>query len=85
MAGLTPRAERNLTIGRTLTGRQRTLRTGIVEIDYAGNQRTQPDAVRLRAAGGRSQLQRSKLQLDGRQLTVAGTTSRRVQASCAYV
>lgn len=50
-----------------------------MEIDYAGNTRTQPDAVRLRAATGRSLLKRTKLELDGRDLTVGGTTSTRVK------
>jgi hypothetical protein len=77
--------ERNVRIRRALTGKQRNARTGIVEIDFAGNPRTQPDAVRIRAASGerraasgRSQLRRTKLELDGRDLTVAGTISRRV-------
>jgi hypothetical protein len=52
-------------IRRALTGKQRNARTGIVEIDFAGNPRTQPDAVRIRAASGRSQLRRTKLELDG--------------------
>lgn len=73
-----PDWERKVLIRRRLTGRQRALPTGIVEIDYAGNPRTQPDAVRLRAARGRSLLHRTRLELDGRRLTVAGTTLRRV-------
>jgi hypothetical protein len=44
--------ERNVRIRRALTGKQRNARTGIVEIDFAGNPRTQPDAVRIRAASG---------------------------------
>jgi hypothetical protein len=71
--------ERLIKIRRELSDAQRRLGTGIVEIAFAGNQRTQPDEVRMRAAGGRSLLKRTELELDGRELTVAGTVSSRVE------
>lgn len=47
--------------------------TGILEIEYAGNDRVREDAVRLRAGGDRSRLRRTKAEIVDGRLRVGGT------------
>jgi CSLREA domain-containing protein len=49
--------------------------TGIVEVEYAGNDAVSPDAVRLRAADGKSKLVRTKSSVTGGRLAVEGTVN----------
>ena len=49
--------------------------TGIVEIEYAGNDVVSPDDVRLRAADGKSLLKRTKSSITSGRLAVEGTIS----------
>ena len=50
--------------------------TGIVEIEYDGNDAVSPDAVRLRAADGKSLLKRSRSEIEDGKLEVEGTIDR---------
>ncbi len=67
-------AERRITIRRTLPGTQ-PKNTGIVELRYAGNDRVQPDEVRLRAAAVKALLVRKAASLADGRLKVNGTIS----------
>ena len=50
--------------------------TGIVEIEYDGNDIVNPDSVRLRAADGKSKLVRTKSSVTNGKLAVEGTINR---------
>jgi Tol biopolymer transport system component len=67
-------AEQRITIRRTLPKTQ-PKDTGIVELEYAGNDRVQPDEVRLRAASVKALLVRKTTSLSGGRLKVDGTIS----------
>lgn len=56
---------------------QRSATAGIVTLSYRGNAVVRPTEVRLRAAGGRAQLQRNLLALENGTLTARGSVSRR--------
>ena len=58
---------------------QRTVNTGIMEINYGGNQRVRPAEVRLRAARGSARLERRLVSLHGGVLRAHGTISRRAR------
>jgi len=62
-----------------LPGEQRAARGGIMEIHYEGNERVQPVEIRLRAAGRRSDLERTLLSLEGGELVARGVTSRQAK------
>jgi hypothetical protein len=56
---------------------QRAARSGIIEIDYKGNERVRPAEVRLRAARGKARLQRELLSLKDGRLSAAGSLNER--------
>lgn len=58
---------------------QRSLSTGIMEIDYPGNQRVRPAEVRARAARHSARLERRHLSLHAGVLRAQGTISRRAR------
>ncbi len=71
-------ADGTVRIDRLLPRAQRRKSTGIVTIEYAGNERVRSDVVRLRAASAKAVLRRGVTRIDEQQrLLVAGTTSSR--------
>lgn len=58
---------------------QRSVRTGIVTIRYAGNERVRPDEVRLRAASRQAKLERSLLSLQNGVLVAEGRITARAR------
>jgi stress response protein YsnF len=76
-------------IDRKLPQSQRRARTGIVELEYEGNDRVRPTDVRLRAASGKAKLKRSTLSVTNDRLNVSGTISERargvVRVAMSYV
>jgi hypothetical protein len=71
-------ADGTVRIDHLLPRAQRRKTTGIVTIEYAGNDRVRSDDVRLRAASGKAVLRRGVTRIDAKhRLLVAGTTSLR--------
>ncbi len=66
-------AEASIRIRRKLPIGQRRKNTGIVELTYAGSSSVRPDAVRLRAAAGKSLLKRTTTRIRSGRLVVTGT------------
>jgi hypothetical protein len=71
--------EQRVTIRRRLPAAQRRVKTGIVKVTFAGNDRVDPDDVRLRAARGKALLRLATAQLANGTLSVNGTISRRAR------
>ncbi len=68
------------TVRKRLPRAQRSKRTGIVTLRYAGNARVRPDALRSRVADGRALLRRATSAIDAAgRLEVRGTVSRRAR------
>lgn len=70
--------EKRVGLSQPLSGRQRAARTGIINAAFAGDDATQSDSARLRAASGRSGLKLDRLTFADGQLSVAGSIDRRV-------
>lgn len=68
-----------LRFDRRLPDAQRRVSTGIVELDYAGNEEVRPAFVRLRAASGRAELERDRLSLQDGVLRARGSVSPRAR------
>jgi hypothetical protein len=62
-----------------LPSAQRSVRTGIVTLRYAGNERVRPDEVRLRAASQQAKLRRTLLSLEDGVLTGEGRITGRAR------
>jgi hypothetical protein len=62
-----------------ITRGQARLGTGIVTINYLGDEDTQPDLVRLRAASGRAELEAEEISLIGDRLSATGSVTSRAQ------
>ncbi|MEJ7797021.1 MAG: hypothetical protein WKF42_00885 [Solirubrobacteraceae bacterium] len=70
--------EKRVAVSQPLADHQRAVETGIVNAAFAGNETTQADSARLRAAKGRSRLTLERLTfVDGR-VAVAGSIDERV-------
>lgn len=68
-----------LRFDRRLPGEQRGASTGIVELDYTGNDQVRPAFVRLRAASSAAELERDDLSLRGGVLRARGTVNSRAR------
>lgn len=68
-----------LRLSRRLPESQRSVSTGIVKIEYAGNERVWPVEVRMRAASRSARFDRQLLSLQGGVLRARGTVSRRAR------
>jgi hypothetical protein len=62
-----------------ITRGQARLGTGIVTLNYLGDEDTQPDLVRLRAASGRAELEVEEISLIGDRLSATGSVTSRAQ------
>lgn len=71
--------EGRLRFRKPLPKSQRSVSTGIMEIDYGGNQRVRPAEVRARAARRSAGFERRHLSLHGGVLRAQGTISRRAR------
>lgn len=74
-----------LRFDRTLPKGQRGVSTGIVELDYAGNEQVRPEFVRLRAARGHAQLERNHLSLQDGVLSARGTVTSRARGAVRLI
>lgn len=77
--GAAQEGEKQIQLLRQLEGDQRTRSTGILNVSYSGNDATQPESLRLRAANGRSRIQRSELEFADGRLKLSGTADERLR------
>ncbi|MDQ3769011.1 MAG: CAP domain-containing protein [Actinomycetota bacterium] len=68
-----------LRFNEALPRKQRSARSGIVELAYSGNEVVRPTSVRLRAANGKASLRRTHLSLSDGVLSAKGTVSSRAR------
>jgi hypothetical protein len=62
-----------------ITRGQAALGTGIVNLNYLGDEDTRPESVRLRAASQRAELDVEEISLTGDRLSAAGSVTRRAE------
>jgi len=72
-------AKRRIRIDRSIPASQARLGTGILTLTYPGDDDTQPQEVRLRAASQKANLHATRPKLSGRRLTATGTISTRAR------
>ena len=70
---------------RLLPSSQRRASTGIMEINYAGNDRVRPTEVRLRAANGKARLQRDLLSLHNGVIAAGGSVTARAHGVVSLI
>jgi hypothetical protein len=70
---------RRVRFERSITAAQARLGTGIVTINYPGNERTRPQEVRLRAASRPADLRLSRPSISDGRLEAAGTVAERAR------
>ncbi len=70
--------EKRVAVTQPLVGRQRSVRTGIINASFAGDATTQADSTRLRVAKRRTDLKLNRATFEDGRLSVAGSIDPRV-------